>query len=78
MREVLEPPLSIALDVRGSPNVKAPLNIKLEASVKLMKQINNRQAVTKGPWLRFKKRASPATSCYAGTKTRQSPSYLLY
>ena len=71
MRELLEPPLSIALDIRESPNVKAPLNIKLEARVKLVKQINSRQAVTKWPWLRFNKRASPAPRCYARTETGQ-------
>jgi hypothetical protein len=47
MRELLEPPLSITLDIRESLNVKAPPNIKLEAKGQLIKQDNSRQAVTK-------------------------------
>jgi hypothetical protein len=71
MCELLKPPLSIALNIRESPNAKEPPNIKLEARGKLMKQINSRQAVTKWLWLRSSKRAWPAPRCYARTETGQ-------
>lgn len=71
MGELLEALLSIALQIRESPNAKASPPIQIGGSGSAYRTNHSRQAVTKWSWLRSKNREWPTRRCYARIDTGQ-------